>query len=169
MSLPRKLKNFNLFNAGRNYQGEVPEITLPKLTKKMEEYRAGGMDAPIDIDLGTEKLTMEWTCGGYVKHAIGQFGALKHDGIILRFAGALQADDVEKTIPVEIVARGRHSEIDFGNAKAGDDTNVKINSSLSYYKLSIDGELVIEIDIINMVMIVDGKDQLQDVRMALGL
>lgn len=169
MSLPRKLKNFNLFNAGRNYLGEVTEITLPKLTAKMEEYRAGGMDAPIDIDMGQEKLVMEWTCGGYVKHAIEQFGTLKHDGVILRFAGALQADDVEATIPVEVVARGRHSEIDFGNAKPGDDTAVKISSSLSYYKLSIDGEDVIEIDIINMVKNINGKDLLQDVRMALGL
>ena len=41
MSLPKKLKNFVLFNDGNAYLGEVPEVTLPKLVTKMEDYRAG--------------------------------------------------------------------------------------------------------------------------------
>jgi len=43
MGLPRKLKNFNLFQNGVSFMGMVPEVTLPKLSRKMEEYRAGGM------------------------------------------------------------------------------------------------------------------------------
>ena len=41
--LPKILKNFSAFVDGRGYAGRVDEITLPKLTIKMEEYRAGGM------------------------------------------------------------------------------------------------------------------------------
>lgn len=169
MSLPRKLKNFNLFNDGRSYMGEVTEVTLPKLTAKMEEYRAAGMDAPVDVDLGMEKLTMEWTCGGYVKQVLEQFGALDHDGVILRFAGALQADDVREVVPLEVVVRGRHSEVDLGSSKPGDDTEIKVNTSISYYKVSMAGETVIEIDIMNMVKIINGNDLMSDFRMALGL
>ncbi len=169
MSLPRKLKNFNLFNAGRSYMGEISEVTLPKLTTKMEEYRGGGMDAPIDVDLGMEKLTMEWTCGGYVKQVLEQYGALSHDGVILRFAGALQADDVQEVIPLEVVVRGRHSEIDPGSSKPGDDTEFKVTTSISYYKVTMAGETVIEIDIMNMVKNINGTDLMSDFRMALGL
>ena len=50
------LKNFNLFVDGRGYAGRAEEVTPPKLTIKTEELRAGGMDAPISIDLGMEKL-----------------------------------------------------------------------------------------------------------------
>ena len=45
------LKNFNLFVDGRGYAGRTEEVTPPKLTIKTEELRAGGMDAPISIDL----------------------------------------------------------------------------------------------------------------------
>ena len=55
MSLPAKLKNFNLFNDGQNYIGQVAEVVPPKLTAKMEEWRGGGMDIPVDIDLGSKR------------------------------------------------------------------------------------------------------------------
>ena len=51
MALPSKLKNFNLFNDGHSYMGQVDEVVLPKLTAKMEEWRGGGMDAPVDIGM----------------------------------------------------------------------------------------------------------------------
>lgn len=169
MSLPRKLKNFNLFNEGESYLGRIAEIVLPKLTAKMEEWRGGGMNAPIDIDLGMEKLTMEWTCGGYEKQVLTQYGALRHDGVGLRFAGGLQGEDEESVHAVEVVVRGRHSEIDFGTAKAGDDTAKKITSTLSYYRLSIDGEVLVEIDVIGMRAVFGGTDRLEGMRTALGI
>ena len=52
MSLPRKLKNMNLFNEGQSYLGEIKTVVLPKLTRKMEDYRGGGMNAPIKVDMG---------------------------------------------------------------------------------------------------------------------
>lgn len=169
MSLPLKLKNFNIFNDGQNYVGKVSEIILPKLTAKMEEWRGGGMDAPIDIDLGMEKLSVEWTVGGYVKQALAQFGSLRHNGVLLRFAGALQSDDLEEVQAVEIIMRGRHADIDFGTAKTGDDTAKKITSSLSYYKLTMNGEELVEIDIPNMVKRIGGQDLMDPFRLALGL
>lgn len=169
MSLPRKLKNFNLFVDGRSYVGEVEELTLPKLTRKMEEYRGGGMHGPIDSDMGMEKLSLEWTCAGYVRHALNQFGATRHDAAQLRFAGGIQREDTGEVQAVEVVVRGRHSEIDFGNAKAGENTQIKFTTSVSYYKLSIDDETIIEIDLLNMIEIVNGTDLLESIRRAIGL
>ena len=64
MSLPRKLKHFNAFYNGEEFFGQATEITLPKLARKFEEYRGGGMPGPIDIDLGNEKLEFEHSYGG---------------------------------------------------------------------------------------------------------
>ena len=44
MALPKKLKYLNLFNDGFNYMGVVSSLTLPKLTRKLEKYRGGGMN-----------------------------------------------------------------------------------------------------------------------------
>lgn len=169
MALPRKLKNFNLFVDGVSYAGIVTEITLPKLSRKMEEMRAGGMNGPIDTDLGMEKLTLEWTTGGWLRDTFAAFGAPRADSVLLRFAGALQRDDTGEVAACEITVRGRHSEIDPGTAKAGDDTELKVTSTLSYYKLIIDGETLVEIDLVNMIEIVAGEDRLAQQRAAIGL
>lgn len=169
MALPAKLKHFTIFNDGHSYLGEVAEVVLPKLTAKMEEWRSGGMDIPIDIDLGMEKMEMEWTVGGYVAQVLQQFGAFNHAGVGLRFTGSLQREDSEEVKAVEVVVRGRHKEIDFGTAKAGEDTAKKVTTSLSYYKLTIDGEELVEIDAINLVKRFGDKDLFDSVRAALGI
>lgn len=169
MALPRKLKNLNLFNDGVSYLGQIVEATLPTLTRQMEDYRAGGMNGPVKIDHGQEAIEFEWTCGGLMRSVLTQYGVTRHDGVQLRFAGAYQRDDTGDVDAVEIVVRGRHSEIDFGSAKAGEDTEFKVKTACSYYKLSINGATVIEIDLLNMVEVIDGTDRLAAQRRAIGL
>ena len=38
MGLPRSLKNFATFVDGNSYIGDMPEVGLPKLTRKMEVF-----------------------------------------------------------------------------------------------------------------------------------
>lgn len=169
MAMPSKLKNLNLFNDGESYRGLVTEFKLPTLTRKMEEYRAGGMAGPIDIDMGQEKIEAEWKCGGLSREVLRQYGKTSHNGVQLRFAGAYQRDDTGEVDAVEIVLRGRHSEIDAGTGKAGDDTEFSVKTSASDYKLSINGRTEIEIDMVAMIFIVDGNDLLQEQRRAIGI
>lgn len=169
MALPKKLKDFNLFGDGNNWQGQISEITLPKLSRKTEEYMAGGMAAPVDIDLGNEKIEMEWTAAGMIAEIFDGYGATKLDNNMLRFTGAYIRDDTDETVAVEVVVRGRHKEIDGGSAKAGDNNEIKVTTSCAYYKLSIDGSPVIEIDPVGYVFKVNGEDRLAAKRAALGV
>jgi P2 family phage contractile tail tube protein len=169
MGMPRKLKNYMLFNDGEAYIGQVPEITLPKLSRKMEDYIAGGMSGPIKIDWGQEAIQLEWTCGGFMRGVLAQWGITKHDGVQIRFVGAYQAEDSTTPDSIEIVLRGRHSEIDPGTAKQKEDTAFKVTTQASYYKLSVNGETLHEFDFINMVETVNGVDLLAAVKKAIGL
>lgn len=169
MALPHKLKYMNLFNDAASYMGEVAEVVLPKLTRKMEEWRAGGMGRPLMVDMGGEALTIEWTCGGIMKDVFKQYGIVKHDGVQIRFAGSYRAEDQDDPMAVEVVIRGRHSEIDPGTAKVGDDTAFKVTSQVSYYKLTINGEVLVEIDVIGMVEKIGGVDLLLKDRKAIGM
>jgi P2 family phage contractile tail tube protein len=169
MGLGSKLKNMNVFDDGASYLGIATEVTLVKLARKFEGFRAAGMDGEIDIDMGQEKLELEYTLGGLVSAALGGFGLATHDGKMVRFAGAYQADDTGLVTPVEIIVRGRHQEIDMGNAKPGADTEHKFKMSCSYYKLIVNGRDVIKIDIPGMVLEVNGVDRLAAHRVAIGL
>lgn len=171
MALPKKLKQLNLFNDGNSYLGVAKSVTLPKLGRKLEAYRGGGMDGPVKVDLGhsDDGLQLEWTLGGWDLIALRQFGAVRADGVMLRFAGSVQQDDSGNVSAVEVVTRGRHEEIDFGESTSGEDTEHKITTALTYYKLTVDGDTITEIDLLNMIFIVDGEDLLAAHRKAIGI
>lgn len=169
MGLPSKLKNMNLFVDGASYLGIATEVTLPKLSRKMEGFRAAGMDGELDIDMGQEKLELEFTCGGIVADLLDGYAAPTHDAVLYRYAGAYQAEDTGAVIPVEAVVRGRPQEIDMGTGKPGSDTEHKFKISASYYKLIVNGRERIEINIPGMVCKVNGNDRLAAHRAAIGL
>ena len=171
MALPRKLKNMNLFNDGSSYLAVAKSVTLPALGRKMEAYRGGGMNGPVKADLGfsDDGIQLEWKTGGLDLISLRQFGMVKASGVLLRFTGAFQQDDTEEMSSVEVVVRGRHETIEMGDAQPGEDTEHAMTTTCSYYKLIVDGEVIIEIDLLNFVEMVDGVDMLEGQRKALGI
>ncbi len=129
------------------------------------------MDGSVKVDMGhsDDGIQIEWTLGGWDLTVLRQFGAVKADGVMLRWAGSVQQDDTGAVTAVEVVARGRHEEIDFGDAEPGEDTEHSITTTCTYYKLSVDGNVEIEIDLLNFVFMVNGEDRLAEHRKAIGL
>lgn len=165
--LPKILKNFSAFVDGRGYAGRVDEITLPKLSIKTEEYRGGGMDVPIDIDLGMEKLEAEITFSEYDPELFRLFGIMDNSTVNFTLRGGLQGTgDAE---PVVINLRGKIKELDSGSWKAGDKATLKCMIAIFYYKFTIDRRELIEIDAENMIRKINGVDQLSSMRQALGV
>ncbi|WP_313221982.1 phage major tail tube protein [Stutzerimonas nitrititolerans] len=171
MALPKKLKHQNLFLDGESFAGQSGTVTLPTLARKMEAWRGGGMDGPVKVDMGhsDDGLQIEWTLGGWGLSVLRQFGAVRADGVMLRWAGSIQRDDTAEISAVEVVVRGRHEEIDFGDAESGEDTEHSITTTCTYYKLTIDGNEEIEIDLLNFIFKVNGVDMLAEHRAAIGL
>jgi P2 family phage contractile tail tube protein len=169
MALPRKLKDFNLFGDGNNWQGQVPTLTLPELARNMEEYRGGGMDGPVEIDMGQNLITLQWTAGGLIAEVFNEYGTPIHDANLLRFNGSYESDETGEVIPVEIVVRGRHKTIAMGDAEGGSNNQVQTTTTCSYYKLTVNGQEIIEMDLPGMVFRVRGQDRLAERRQALGL
>ncbi|GAA5784867.1 major tail tube protein [Chitiniphilus shinanonensis] len=170
MALPRKLKNLMLFVDGFGYDGQINSVTLPKLSRKIEAYSAGGMvgAAGIDHGLDDDALIVEWERGGWAREELLALGIPKLDGVLLRFTGSLQREDTGDVDAIEIVMRGRHEEIDRGDAKKGEDTTSKIKTRCVYYKETFNGVTDVEIDVLNMVEIIGGVDRQAQHRRALG-
>ncbi|EPJ82434.1 phage major tail tube protein [Pseudomonas carnis] len=171
MAMPRKLKNLNLFNDGNSYLGLVKSLTLPALGRKMEAYRGGGMNGPVKADLGMsdDGIQFEWKTGGLDLISLRQFGAVNASSVALRFSGPYQQDDTGEVSNVEVVVRGRHETIEMGDAQPGEDTEHSMTTTCSYYKLTVDGEEIIEIDLLNFVEKVNGVDMLEKHRTGMGI
>lgn len=168
MRLPRKLKGFNAFLDGLNLDGECIEMTRPKIARKFEDYRPGGMDGTAKIDMGGEELECELKFGGYMEEVIARMGE-SINGTQIRLQGALQREDSGDYDELRIELRGRFAEIDPGSAKAGDDTETSTKFNPTYYKEILNGKTLCEIDILAGKWFTNGTDRLAGKRKALGL
>lgn len=169
MGLPRVLKNMNFYNEGFAYGGEAKTVTLPTLTRKMEEYRGGGMGGPVQIDMGMEAMELSASFGGPVRDVLRQWGTPTVDGVYLRFAGSYQQDDSADVDTIEVIVRGRYSEIEMGDQEVGEAGEFNITMAVAYYKLVWNGRTEIEIDPINLVEIVGGVDRSAQLRASIGI
>ena len=166
--IPQMLSNTNLFVDGVSFAGDVPSLTLPKLTVKTEAHRGGGMAGEIDMDMGLEKLEASWTSTGVRREMMKYFGLSDQTGCNAVFRGAFKGLK-GATTGVVATLRGGLREVDPGEWSAGSKAEFKYAVDVTYYKLEIDGRVMYEIDPINSVRVIDGVDQLADVRNVLGL
>lgn len=161
-------KYINLFVDGRGYAGQIEDFTPPKLALKTEEFRAGGMDAAVEIPMGMEKLEASFTLISYDKDVLSLFGVAQGGNVAFVAREVLESfDGTIKTVVHTM--RGKIRELDPGASKSAEKPALKASLALTYYKLTHGGTTVLEIDVENMVRSVNGNDALAPVRKALGI
>ncbi len=171
MALPRFLKNFDVNLTGFSFTHRAEEITLPKITVKTEEWRGSGMDAPVEIDMGLEKLEATFKFADidpaqFVSLGIGQNTAI--NGAIIK--GSIQRQG-ESPIEITGLLTGWIKELDMGSWKVGDMASgaVTLQMAVSRYSLNYGAMPLINIDIVNGVRLINAIDQNLGVRQTLGV
>ncbi len=159
------MRNVAAFVDGRNHAGDFNKVTLPEIAVQTEEFRAGGMDAPVEMDMGMGALraTLEAeTFPVAVKKLIGR------PDIPLTLRGVLQASDgTYKGATAELT--GRFITDNSGDWQPGNKSTTTLTFAASTYKLRVGGEEVYEIDPERMVRKIGGVDQLATIREHLGI
>lgn len=165
MAIPRILKNFNLHINGVGFAGLIDEAELPEIKIKMEEHRAGGMDAPYEIDMGQETMSAKLTFAEYLPAVLKALNT----GQRITLRGALRRDTDGQVVPVLVELGGRVKSFTPGSWKAGDMAKSEHEVAVDYYRWNQSGEDLFEIDVVNMIRIIGGIDQLAAERAALAL
>lgn len=171
MKTPRFLKGFDVTINAFNFRNVCEEVTLPKLTVKTEEWRGSGMDAPIEIDMGMEKL--EATLKFYdltEKHFLA-FGISISDQINgMVITGSVQSQG-EEAVPILINLNGWIKEMDFGTWKTGDlaSGGTTMQIAVNRYTMLYGGIPHINIDVLNGKRIISGFDQTASAQRAFKL
>ncbi|MEH6834019.1 phage major tail tube protein [Falsihalocynthiibacter arcticus] len=162
------LKYLNLTVDGRGYAGKIEEYNPPAMTLTTEEFRGGGMDAPIDIEMGMEKLTCSFVLTSYDLNVLNLWGVKLNGGIQLTARGSLESLDGTATAVVHNMT-GKIISLERGTWGSGKKPSLTITNSLIYYREVHGAKTTHEIDVINMVRLINGVDQLATHRSNIGL
>ncbi|MGI0118319.1 phage major tail tube protein [Zooshikella sp. RANM57] len=164
-----QLHNGCLWLDGVSMRGVIEEITPPKLTAKTEDFYAGGMDGPVPIIVGMEGFELSFSIKDMNTAVLENFGLQQgNDGLPVKIKGGLQKGNSHEVKPFEVIGTGLVTEVDMGSLKPGEISTMSVTLKLNYYKLSIDNSVKAEIDLINMKRVINGVDQLKQMRDALG-
>lgn len=169
MTTPRILKNFNLFVNGRGHAGKVEELELPEIAFKFEGYRGGGMDAETELDMGQEPMSAKFTFAdpdAEVLRLVGITGG-NSARVIARGAFVRDADGARVAVVAEM--GGKFKKLGLGTWKAGEKGGHEYEMAINYFKLTVGGAEVMEIDVLNMRRVIGGVDQLAGMRADIGL
>ncbi len=168
MAVNNFLRKFVVYVDGFGKVGDCDGATLPKLNLKMDEYRGGGMDVPVEVDLGMEKLEFQFTRTAIDDQVIDKFGLYPGQNKAFTLRGSLASQDGTSAAVIGHM-RGTLKSVDMGDFRAGEKMQVTFMVTLDYYKLIKGDRTLIEIDIENCRRVVGGVDQLEKDRIALGL
>lgn len=162
------IKNYALFVDGRGYAGQVTEFNAPELAIQTEDFRAGGMDGPIALDMGMEGLESSFSLSKYDADVLSLFGIA--DGAAVQVTVRAAAESYDGTVRAVVYnMRGRISRIARGAMTPGAMVPITITLRLDYYKEAIADVVIHEIDLINMIRTIAGVDRLAAQRAAMGI
>jgi P2 family phage contractile tail tube protein len=151
------LQQFIVSIDGYGKAGTGEQCTLPKIRKQVEKYRGGGMIAPRQHALGYQEFEFEVTLSSVDPQVIGQSGLLISKAISFSVMGYLDGDN-NASHTVYIYMRGEVIENDFGQWEAGKKATLKIKVALDACSMTIDGDEIFSIDIMNGVNQFNGTD-----------
>lgn len=158
----KTLKNFAVYVDGARYGGSVTEGEPPKIVMKTIEHSAGGMLGVVDVSTDTvEKMEFNITVAEYRAELMA---LINKSDAALTFRGAAGPENT----PVVIDTRGLIRELDLGAMKMAEAGEIKIGCTADYFKLTVGGKELIEIDVANMVFRAGGVDHAAGLKAALG-
>ncbi len=167
--LPAVLKNFNVMVNGDSYAGVAKTIGLPEIVKKTEDYRAAGMIGDIALDLGFEKLEMTATYTGVDTRHFAQLSSCGVSSLPIRFVGAYQRQDTCEMVARTVYMRGSLTGLPLGENTLGEINEQELTYSVTYLKVEDNNVTVLEIDMVNGICNIMGKDMTSEMNQALGL
>lgn len=168
MFKPQVMNRYNVYKKGRQLIGVASEVTLPEVTNLTDTLEGAGTGGTMEIPvIGLiDNMEMEIAFSALCDDIFSVMDP--RESTDLSVNGALQGQDsgtgaiVYKQFSASV--RGTVKKFAPGTVKAGGKMDSKVTLNLSYYKLVLDGKTKMEVDRLNGVYIMNGKDIMEEIR-----
>lgn len=166
-----KVTNANIYVDGANYLGKADEVNLPAPKGKQAAHSPLGIMGELEYNSGFEKMEAKIKWNSYYPEVIKKFSnVFQSVKLQVRFS-IEQYEDGSRTGQVPGIAyiTARANDIPGGNFKSKDNVELESNLSVTYYKLEINGEEMVEFDAEANIYVVGGIDLFATLRSHLGI
>lgn len=165
-----KLTNANLYLNGNSFLGKAAELDLPEIVHKMSDHSALGMVGMSEFFSGIEKMEGKIRWNSYYPDAMATV------------ADPTKVVEMQARASLETYsATGRDSEVaavcflnvafkklPMGNFKQHENVELESDFAVYYCRLEIDGNAVVEIDVLANIYKVNGVDITANYRANIG-
>jgi uncharacterized protein len=166
-----RITNANIYVNGSSKLGRCEEINLPTVKFKMSEHKAIGLFGAMEFASGMEKLEMKvkWNSlyTDVLKDAGDPFTAVE-----LQVRASMETYESAgrtKEVPVTIFLTAQYKDFPLGNYKQHDNVEVESMLNVYYFKMEIDSEEILEVDVLANIYKVNGVDKFANYRANLGI
>lgn len=165
-----RLTNANVYVDGQSQLGKAEEINLPEITHIMSEHKALGQIGKAEFFSGVDKMeaTIKWNA--FYADVMKQF-ADPRKALKIQVRASLEnygSEGLNSEVPCVAYITGIPKNFPAGNFKQHDNVEASSKMTVTYYKLEIDGEPVVEYDWAANIYMVDGVDIFTNYRNNIG-
>ncbi len=166
-----KTQNYRVYNDGNALLG-IATVDLPDIAYMTDTLSGAGIsgeiDTPVMGHIQSMQLTLHWRSVLQASLAL-----LSTEGGTLTLMSSQQAVDTSNSHavakPLKIVVRYLPHTVGLGSLEPAASTDTTTELELTYIKIWEDDKEVIEVDKLNFICNVNGKDYLADVRKNMGM
>ncbi|PIQ25419.1 phage major tail tube protein [bacterium (Candidatus Blackallbacteria) CG13_big_fil_rev_8_21_14_2_50_49_14] len=165
-----RLTNANVFFEGNSLLGRVEEITLPEIKVKTAEHKALGMVGSIEAFAGFEKLEgkIKWSSlyPDAMKKTANPFKSVQIQvrGSLESWTGQGRSEQKKVVINLTVAFK----KFPGGNFKPQDNVELETDFACYYMKQTVNGEDIVEIDVLENIYKAGGVDMLATYRSNIG-
>ncbi len=168
MAIATKINAYNAYLSGSKLIGLADEVTLPDFEAMTETLSGAGLLGEIDEPLlgHFKSIEMEIPFRTLNNDIFKLANAQSNVNVTLRMSTqTLNESDMNTDfIPSRVVIKGKNKSFSGGKVKQGNGTGSSIKIEVMYILIEVNGKSKFELDKINFVYKVDGKDLLDKVR-----
>lgn len=165
-----RVTNANVYIDGASMLGRAEEISLPTIKTMQSPHKALGMIGQMEFFSGLDKLEakIKWNSfyPEFLKKAANPFKAVQ---LLVKSSMDIE-DSTGRTDeqPITISLTGTFKEIPTGNFKQHDNVELESTLGITYIKMEINNEEILEIDVMANIYRVDGVDLMANYRANIG-
>lgn len=165
-----RVTNANIYIDGVNLLGTAEEVSAPMIKHKMSEHKALGMVGTVEFWSGIEKMESKIKWNSFYRDVLEK-AANPFKSVQIQVRGSVEIFDStgrSSEQPIVMNLTAQFKDFPMGNFKQHDNVELENNLNVTYAKMTMNGQEILEIDVLANVYKVNGQDVLGTYRANIG-